>query len=138
MTTSRSSLSGILLVLLSFASSLFAGCGDDEQWRSKTVIATAYNATEAQTKKGNIGLTAWGHQLQVGDKVLAVSRDLIDEGLGNEARVQIEGLRGTWVVRDKMNKRWKQKIDIYMGNDEARARDWGVREVAIRWRPAPE
>ena len=127
----------LLFLPLLLATGLLGGCGGEE-WRTKTVIASAYNATEAQTKKGNIGLTAWGHQLQADDKALAVSRDLIDEGLGNGARVRIEGLKGTWIVRDKMNKRWKQKIDIFMGDDEAKAREWGVQEVTIRWRPAPE
>ena len=69
-----------------------SACG--EPWQSMTVRASAYNATEAQTKKGNIGLTAWGYRLQPGDKAIAVSRDLIDEGLGNGARVKIEGLEG--------------------------------------------
>lgn len=103
-----------------------------------TVQASAYNATEAQTKKGNVGLTAWGHQLQVDDKAIAVSRDLIAEGLGNGARVKIDGLEGVWIVRDKMNKRWSKKIDIFMGGDDAAAREWGVREVTIHWRPPPE
>lgn len=116
---------------------VLAGCGGAD-WQSKTVVASAYNATEAQTKKGNIGLTAWGHQLQVDDKAIAVSRDLIAEGLGNGARVKIEGLDGVWIVRDKMNKRWTQKIDIFMGDDADAAREWGVREVTIRWRLPPE
>ena len=38
-----------------------------------------------------------------------------------------------YVVRDKMAKRWKKKIDIYMGNDVDAARKWGVRPVTIRW-----
>ena len=48
-----------------------AACGE-EGWQRLTVKATAYNATEAQTRKGHIGLTAWGHRLQVDDKVIAV------------------------------------------------------------------
>lgn len=114
-----------------------SACGDGE-WRTKTVTASAYNATEAQTKKGNIGLTAWGHQLGPGDRALAVSRDLIEEGLSNGARVKIEGLDGVWIVRDRMHRRWEQKIDIFMGNDIEAAREWGVREVTIRWQPPRE
>ncbi len=30
-----------------------------------------------------------------------------------------------------MNKRWKNKIDIYMGLDEEAAIQWGKREVEI-------
>lgn len=114
---------------------LMAGCGG-EPWREATVTASAYNATEAQTKRGNVGLTAWGDQLQMDMKALAVSRDLIAEGMTHGAEVRIEGLEGTWIVRDKMHRRWEQKIDIFMGDDEARAREWGVRQVNIRWRPA--
>ena len=42
------------------------------------------------------------------------------------------------MVMDKMHKRWKQKIDIYMGNDVQAALDWGVREVTIHWTPRTE
>ena len=119
------------------AACVLGACGGGE-WQTVSVTASAYNATEAQTKKGNIGLTAWGHQLQLGDRVIAVSRDLIAEGVGNGARVRIEGLDGVWIVRDKMNKRWTRKIDIFMGDDVRAAREWGVREVTIRWRPPPD
>ncbi len=33
-----------------------------------------------------------------------------------------------------MNKRWKKKIDIYMGCNLKRARKWGKRKVTIRWK----
>ncbi|WP_421717673.1 3D domain-containing protein [Algiphilus sp.] len=117
-------------------SALLAGCGGQEGWQTTTVTATAYNATEAQTKKGNIGLAAWGDQLVPGMRAIAVSRDLIEKGLRHNTEVKIEGLPGTWIVRDKMNKRWQNKIDIFMGLDEAAAREWGKREVTIRWKPA--
>ncbi|WP_350204886.1 hypothetical protein [Algiphilus sp.] len=114
---------------------MLAGCGGQEAWQTTTVTATAYNATEAQTKKGNIGLAAWGDQLVPGMRAIAVSRDLIEKGLRHNTEVKIEGLPGTWIVRDKMNKRWQNKIDIFMGLDEAAAREWGKRQVAIRWKP---
>ncbi|MEQ9012623.1 MAG: hypothetical protein RID01_14725 [Algiphilus sp.] len=116
-------------------SAMLAGCGGQEAWQTTTVTATAYNATEAQTKKGNIGLAAWGDQLVPGMRAIAVSRDLIEKGLRHNTEVKIEGLPGTWIVRDKMNKRWQNKIDIFMGLDEAAAREWGKRQVAIRWKP---
>jgi len=116
-----------------------AGCGgNDSEWQSTTVTATAYNTTEAQTKKGNVGLAAWGDQLVPGMRAIAVSRDLIEKGLGHGTRVKIEGLPGTWTVRDKMNKRWQDKIDIFMGLDEDAAREWGKQQVTIRWQPATE
>lgn len=124
---------------LLLASVLITGCGsNDSEWQSTTVTATAYNTTEGQTKKGNSALAAWGDQLVPGMRAIAVSRDLIEKGLGYEAQVKIEGLPGTWTVRDKMNKRWQDKIDIFMGGDEAAAREWGKREVTIRWKQADE
>jgi len=33
-----------------------------------------------------------------------------------------------------MNKRWKKKIDIYMGNDRHAALQWGKRQVNICWK----
>lgn len=129
----------IALPLLLASALLSTGCGsDDSEWQSTTVTATAYNTTEAQTKKGNMGLAAWGDQLVPGMRAIAVSRDLIEKGLRHEAQVKIEGLPGTWTVRDKMNKRWQNKIDIFMGMDEAAAREWGKRQVTIRWKPADE
>ena len=32
-----------------------------------------------------------------------------------------------------MNKRWEKKIDIYMGTDVKKAREWGKKTVTIYW-----
>jgi 3D (Asp-Asp-Asp) domain-containing protein len=32
-----------------------------------------------------------------------------------------------------MNKRWKKKIDIYMGNNKEKAKKWGEKKVTIYW-----
>lgn len=65
-------------------------------------------------------------------KAIAVSRDLIPRGLGHETVVRIEGLKGEYVVRDKMNRRWTDKIDILM-EDRASAIEWGKQTVTISW-----
>ena len=96
------------------------------------VTATAYNSLAAQTS-GDPTLAAWGDRLVPGMKSIAVSRDLIELGLGHGAEVKIDGLPGVYVVRDKMAKRWKKKIDIYMGEDVEAARAWGKRQVVIHW-----
>lgn len=101
--------------------------------RSMEVTATAYTLRQAETKKGHKGLSAWGDQLKPGMKSIAVSRDLIKLGLRHEAEVKIVGFEGTYIVRDKMNKRWKRRIDIFMGNNVNEAREWGKRKVVIRW-----
>ena len=110
---------------------LAGGCSDNTM--SQEVTATAYTLSEAETKKGNVGLAAWGDQLEPGMKAIAVSRDLIPKGLTH--RTEVEGL-GTYVVLDKMNKRWTDKIDILMA-DRADAREWGKQTVTIHWE-APE
>lgn len=119
----------------------FAGCKksmDDEPtpvvWDSLTVTASAFNSTRAQTGRGNPNLTAWGDTIAPGMKVLAVSRDLIAKGLDHNTEVIIEGLDGVFVVKDKMHYRWKNKIDIYMGDNIQKARQFGRKKVRIFYR----
>ena len=126
------------LALLATALSLPLAACDSMETRTEEVTATAYTLSEAETKKGNVGLAAWGDQLEPGMKAIAVSRDLIPEGLGHETVVRIEGLEGEYVVRDKMNRRWTEKIDILM-EDRAAALVWGKQTVTISWQvPEPE
>ncbi|UGU18358.1 3D domain-containing protein [Sinomicrobium kalidii] len=99
------------------------------------VTAVAYNSVNSQTTTGNPALTAWGDKLKPGMKAIAVSRDLIKMGLDYNTKVKIEGLDGVYVVKDKMHKRWKKKIDIYMGQDVKAARRWGKRKVTITFTP---
>ena len=112
---------------------MIASCKNDKNSEiiKMTVTASAYNSVEEQTKKGNPNLTAWGDILEPGEKAIAVSRDLIKKGLGHLQEVKIEGLSGTYIVKDKMNKRWTNKIDIYMGLDKEAALEWGKQEVDI-------
>ncbi|GAA0793184.1 3D (Asp-Asp-Asp) domain-containing protein [Marinobacterium sediminicola] len=124
--------------LFLLALSALAGCGEAvPETRSLTVQASAYNSVEAQTND-NPTLAAWGDTLKPGMKAVAVSRDLIREGLSHNTLIEIEGLPGQYRVLDKMNKRWQRKIDIYMGEDIEAARAWGVRDVTIRWTPDEE
>ncbi|MGO1751824.1 MAG: 3D domain-containing protein [Psychroflexus sp.] len=132
-----------LSVVLLSISLFFASCSHNQQESKKevkkvndttmTVTATAYNSIESQTKKGNIGLAAWGDTLKPGMKTIAVSRDLIKLGLDHNEEVHIECLEGTYTVKDKMNKRWTKKIDIYMGLDAKAAREWGKKQVDIKF-----
>lgn len=96
------------------------------------VTATAYNSVPEQTK-ADPWTTASGEKLHVGKRVIAVSRDLEEQGMGFGTEVRIEGLPGTYVVSDRTAPRWKQRIDIYMGLDLSRARGWGKRTVKIIW-----
>jgi len=97
------------------------------------VTSSAYNSVVSQTTSTNPALTAWGDTLKPGVKSIAVSRDLIKLGLTHNTKVNIKGLDGTYLVKDKMNKRWTKKIDIYMGLDIKAAKAWGKQNVTISW-----
>ena len=118
-------MAGLLLVGLAY-------CQPKEKFMQ--VKATAFNSLEAQTDK-SLTITAWGDTLKPGMKVIAVSRDLLDSGLYHRQEVRIDGLEGSYLVLDKMNRRFIKTIDIYMGEDFEKAQEWGVREVTIRWNP---
>lgn len=104
-----------------------------EVWDSLTVSASAYNSLNYQTGAGNPKITAWGDTLKPGIKVIAVSRDMIKKGLDYNTHVRIDGLEGVYYVKDKMHHRWKNKIDIYMGEDVKRARKWGRKKIKIHY-----
>lgn len=97
------------------------------------VTATAYTSHCAQTDSTPF-LAAWNNRLRPGMKIIAVSRDMIKKyGMRNGTKVRISGLPGYYVVRDKMNKRYQRRIDIYMGLDKRRALRWGRRSVMVYW-----
>lgn len=101
-------------------------------WRTIEVTATAYNSLAYQTQ-GDPTITAFGDTLVPGKKYIAVSRDLLALGLTHNTPVKIEGLEGVYLVKDKMNRRWKNRIDIYMGNDVKKAKEWGRRKLRITY-----
>jgi len=119
------------LILLSVISTV--SCAQDYEVMTRKVTATAYNSFKYQTSNHPY-LAAWGDSLKPDVKSIAVSRDLLELGLTHNVEVEIEGLEGKYLVRDKMNKEWTNRIDIYMGTDLKAADDWGKREVTITWR----
>ncbi|NNC50387.1 MAG: 3D domain-containing protein [Flaviramulus sp.] len=96
------------------------------------VTATAYNSLAYQTNS-NPHITAFGDSLKPGLKYIAVSRDLLKKGLKHNIPVKIEGFEGVYLVKDKMNARWTNKIDIYMGVDVKAAKQWGRRRICIEY-----
>src|SRR5690606_33660792 len=99
-------------------------------WDSVNVIASAYNSTVRQTSQ-NPNITAFGDSLKPGMKYIAVSRDLTRKGLKHNTPVIIEGFEGVYLVKDKMHRKWRNHIDIYMGEDIQAAKNWGRRKVCI-------
>ncbi len=122
----------IILLLLPLVLVLFLQC-DNQETETMEVTATAYNSLPEQTHAEHPDITAWGDKLKPGIKGIAVSRDLLNMGLTYNTEVKIEGLSGTYTVLDKMNKRWTKRIDIYMGQNKERAKEWGRKKVEISW-----
>ncbi len=101
--------------------------------RKIRVVATAYTSHRNQTDKTPF-LAAWNNHLKPGMKIIAVSPDLIKKyGLTNGVKVKILGLKGYYVVRDKMNARLRNHIDIYMGVNKRRALQWGRKRIVLYW-----
>jgi len=99
--------------------------------RKLRVTATAYSSHSKQTDKTPF-LAAWNNRIRPGMKIIAVSRDMLTRyGLRNGSKVKIGGLSGYYTVRDKMNKRYRKRIDIYMGTKRRRALRWGRRSVML-------
>ena len=129
-----------ILLLLSIV--LLSGCTQDKltpkpkkpevKKNILVVTATAYTSCHRETDRTPY-LAAWNNRLKPSVKSIAVSRDLLKRGLTNGTKVKISGLKGHYVVLDKMNKRWKKKIDIYMGCNLKKAKRWGERKVTIIW-----
>ena len=105
----------------------------ENESRQMQVTATAYTSSVRETDSTPT-ITAWGNKLKPGMRVLAVSRDLLAMGLTQGTLVSVEGFDDDFIVLDKMNKRWKKKIDIYMGFDRDAALQWGKRKVNICWK----
>jgi 3D (Asp-Asp-Asp) domain-containing protein len=103
------------------------------EWKSLKVTATAYNSLEYQTSSSP-NITAFGDSLKPGMKYIAVSRDLLKLGLKHNTSITIDGLDGSYLVKDKMHQRWQKRIDIYMGNDVKAAKEWGRKKVTIHYR----
>jgi len=117
---------------------VFIGTGCESKWKSMEVTATAYATPGDNKEKDKHNITAWGHRLEPGMKAIAVSRDLIPLGLTNETKVKIKGLKGEYLVLDKMNERWHKRIDIYFGHDRKAAKEWGKQSLTISWKPKRE
>jgi 3D (Asp-Asp-Asp) domain-containing protein len=90
----------------------------------RTVTVTAYNPTTDQCDADPL-IAASMRKVRQG--TIAVSRDLFDQGWVFGRKVRIEGL-GIFEINDLMNKRFSQRIDIFMW-DEDQARQFGKRNI---------
>lgn len=124
---------GFLLLAWLGLSLCAVACEPESTEHSMVVTVTAFNSLPSQTDS-NPSIAAWGDQLKPGMKAVAVSRDLLEEGLMRGTVLRVEGLEGEYVVLDKTASRYKKRVDIYMGVDVQKARQFGVRQLRIYWR----
>lgn len=120
------------LVFILFLAACKHKAPDKYVWKELTVKATAYNSLVYQTSS-NPFIAAWGDSLKSGMKCIAVSRDLLKLGLKHNTPVKIEGLDSIYLVNDKMHRRKRNQIDIYMGLDVKKAKKWGVKRLKIKY-----
>ncbi len=125
-------LSRLFLILLLISCKDRDMKGDEIDWDTICVTATAYNSVDSQTE-GHPMLTAWGDTLRPGMNAVAVSRDLMRMGLDHNAKIKIEGFDSIFLVKDKMHYRWRNRIDIYMGKNVEAARDFGRKKLNIAY-----
>ena len=121
-----------LLIIVALVFACKKEVAKDCELRSYKVVATAYNSLAYQTSS-NPNITAFGDSLRPGLRYIAVSRDLLDSGLVYNTKVKIEGFDSLFTVKDKMNRRWRKRIDIYMGIDVKKAKKWGKKNVTIQY-----
>lgn len=125
-------------IIILFISLAVICCADESldekyDWVPLQVTATAYNSLPYQTSYEHSAITAWGDSIKPGLKWIAVSRDLLKKGLGYNTMVKIDSFEGVYLVKDKMHSRWKNRIDIYMGEDVDKAKEWGRKKVTIKY-----
>lgn len=87
------------------------------------VTATIYHADPSQTNADYLttaSLKKINKSNPQGHRWIAVSRDLEPLGFTFGTKVKVEGagkLDGIWTVEDRMNKRWKKRIDFLVNKN---------------------
>lgn len=121
-------------VAVAVIAAIVSACESNKPERSMIVTVSAYNSVPSQTNSQPT-VAAWGDELKPGMKAVAVSRDLLDEGLTHGSVLKIEGLQGKYTVLDKTGPRLTKHVDVYMGVDVEAAKEFGVKQLRISWRP---
>jgi 3D (Asp-Asp-Asp) domain-containing protein len=90
------------------------------------LIVTAYTPDEVETDK-DPEITA--AMIKVRPGIIAVSRDLFEDGWTFGKKVYIEGM-GIYTIGDLMNKKWEKRIDILLF-DKKDAHHFGKRQLTV-------
>ncbi len=130
--------SSIIIILIIALSCSEKPMDDKYNWVPINVTATAYNSLPYQTSYEHPAITAWGDSIKPGQKWIAVSRDLLKKGLSYNTMVKIDTFEGIFLVKDKMHSRWRNRIDIYMGEDVKKAKEWGRRKITMSYAVAKD
>lgn len=109
----------ILIIIVAF--------GLQTNAQSQKVHATVYNAVPEQTNS-DPGHTAFMFELDLNNpykhRIIAVSRDLLKTyPKGTKVKVTGTSYDGVFVVMDKMNKRYTNRIDLLI-NEDMRIGNW--------------
>jgi 3D (Asp-Asp-Asp) domain-containing protein len=99
------------------------------------VHISAYTSHKNQTSKHPF-TAAWGLKLKKHHKkkIIAVSRDLLKKYKlkpGQKVYLKTKNFKGYVRVQDKMNKRWRRKVDLYFYTARNEALRFGVRKGTI-------
>jgi 3D (Asp-Asp-Asp) domain-containing protein len=121
-----------LLVLLPLTLGNFSFIGEIVEPKSdlndfnltQKVTLTIYSPTESETDS-TPNLTASGFEIDMNNpgkhKIIAVSRDLKRKGWKFGEKVRIKGAgkyNGVYTIRDLMNKRHKNRVDVLVGGED--------------------
>lgn len=108
-------------------------------WKILTIVvvtATIYHAVPSQTDDTPF-ITASNKQINPDNpgmhRWIAVSRDLEELGytFGTQVCVENAGsMNGVWTVQDRMNKRWKKRID-FLVNTTIKGGKWNNVKIRI-------
>lgn len=99
------------------------------------VTATIYNAVPEQTDSDPL-ITASLKQINpdAPQRWIAVSRDLEELGITLGTKVCIENageMNGEWAVEDRMNRRWRRRID-FLVHDSIRLGKWNNVKITLK------
>ena len=103
----------------------------------ETVTLTTYSPTEGETDS-TPHLTASGFKIDKDNpkrhRIIAVSRDLKKKWpFGTKVRIKNAGkYNGVYTVKDVMNKRHKNRIDILIGEDDKQTKIKNVKITKIK------
>lgn len=71
-----------------------------------------YNPEDIQQTDSTPNICAWGYIVKPSDRIIAVSRDWLKDGILKRGDEVIIGKYGKFIVKDKMNKKYRRSIDI--------------------------